>query len=103
MLACFSPGQSAWTFLWASRKSWSRPGLTLNRTALNAVMRGLFLVVGKRDDAAQMRVRQDARPRGVDFARSATGLGYCVYCCSTGGHHVDIHLFAELDRAGHPR
>ena len=38
MLACSRPGQLAWTFLWASRNSCSRPGFTRKRTTLNAVM-----------------------------------------------------------------
>src|SRR5581483_1108254 len=33
-----SPAQSRFTFLWASRNSWSRPGFTRKRTALNAVI-----------------------------------------------------------------
>src|SRR5450631_2565720 len=39
MLTRLRPGQSAATFLWASRNSLSRPGFTRNRTALKAVMR----------------------------------------------------------------
>src|SRR5512139_1580442 len=38
MLTCLRPGQSRGTLACASRNSCSLPGLTLNRTALNAVM-----------------------------------------------------------------
>src|SRR4030095_4466594 len=37
-LACFRPGQLRSTLRCASRNSWSRPGFTLKRTALNAVI-----------------------------------------------------------------
>src|SRR3974390_3504235 len=42
ILTCLSPGQSARTFLCASRNSWSRPGFTRKRTALNAVISALL-------------------------------------------------------------
>src|SRR6476620_187877 len=38
MLTWRSPGQSRSTLSWASRNSWLRPGFTLKRTVLNAVM-----------------------------------------------------------------
>src|SRR4051812_15820092 len=58
MLTCLRPGQSAWTFLWASRNAWSRPGFTRKRTALNAVMT-ILLVQRCRvraDEAALLRL-----------------------------------------------
>src|SRR5437868_6837900 len=80
MLTWRRPGQSRSTASWASRKSWLRPGFTVKRTALNAVMalpprfrwtrrntppRRPMKLVAALQIFLRVRVGVDHRPRGV--------------------------------------
>src|SRR5258705_4848437 len=96
MLTRCRPGQSAATFLCASRNSCSRPGLTRKRTVLKAVMISLH-VLGRH------RMRQRTGPgNGVADCRAAPNRNLRYQLGLGGREPMASHRFIWIETAAYP-